>query len=154
MEKKGNGSRQKYWYKPLWICYLSSKKWKTQYNARGSGFPSSIHRTRVVPGFCKGFAVQPKLTAVICTQAQGMLLFPGFNFLPHISKAVGLILTLGITVLLASFLGWFLAETRRLQSYYCVEVFSCYPLNPGAKSTCQRAVTSQKYVSSCKCHEK
>jgi len=50
-----------------------------------------------------------------------VLLFPGLNFLPQISKAVGLFLTSpGITVLLASFLGWFLTETRRLQSYHWV----------------------------------
>ena len=92
-----------------------------QYSAHGLGFPSSIHHTRVVPGLCKGFAAQPKLTAAARTQAQGVLLFPGFNSLPHISKAVGLFLTPpGMMVLLASFLGWFLAETRRLQSYHCV----------------------------------
>ena len=92
-----------------------------QYNAHGSGFPSSILRTRVVPGLCKGFAVQPKLTVAAHPQAQGVLLFPGLNFLPQISKAVGLFLTSpGITVLLASFLGWFLTETRRLQSYHWV----------------------------------
>lgn len=92
-----------------------------QYNAHGLGFRSSIHHTRVVPGLCKGFAVPPELTAAARTQARGVLLFPGFTSLPHISKAMGLFPTPpGITVLLASFLGWFLAETRRLQSYHCV----------------------------------
>lgn len=76
---------------------------------------------QVCAWLCKGFAVQPKLTTVAHTQAEGMLLFPGFDSLTHISKAVGLFLTPpGTMVLLASVLGWFLKGTRRWQSCQCV----------------------------------
>lgn len=63
----------------------------------------------------------------------------------HTSKAVELILTpSGIMVLLNSFLGWLLKESRGLQSYRCWQLFSKYPLSPGAKSTFHRAIRSQK----------
>lgn len=75
-------------------------------------FPAPL----LTPGLCLGFAPQQGTHP-----GSSMWLSPGFHTPPHVSKTVGPFLTPpGITLLLTSFLAWFLPETGPLQSYHCI----------------------------------